>query len=83
MMAKLERHKFVYKPRDAADGDKIGYVPPTLDMHGRPLVYPQLVHHENPAATRVITAGMEFDTNDEHEIAFFKSHPEFRRHWGN
>jgi hypothetical protein len=83
MMAKLETHRFIYAPRDSAVDDRIGYVPPVLDRHGRPLIFPALAHADNPRAVRVITAGNVFETDDPHEIAFYKSHPSFHRHWGN
>jgi hypothetical protein len=77
-----ESRKFVYRPRET-DPPKIGWTPPVLDMHGRPLIYPELVHPENPRATRVITADEVFSTDDPHLIAFCNSHPSFRKHWGN
>jgi hypothetical protein len=82
MMAKQESHKFVYRPREH-ESDRIGYAPPVLDRHDRPLVYPELVHHDNPRAARVIVAGQVFETDDPHMVAFCKGHRSFRSHWGN
>jgi hypothetical protein len=81
-MAKQESRKFIYKPRET-DPPKIGWTPPVLDMHGRFLITPEIVHFQNPSSVRVIVADEPFETDDPHLIAFCKSHRSFRSHWGN
>jgi hypothetical protein len=75
-MAELQR--FVYRPR-GHEGDEVGYCPPVLDMHQRPLVNPEIVHPDNPRATRRIVAGQIFATDDPHEAEFYRMHSSFKR----
>jgi hypothetical protein len=76
-----EPQSFVYRPRTSGDGDEVGYIPPTCDMHGRPMIPASFGNPNDPRATRKIKAGEEFCTSDEHEAEFMRMHASVRRHW--
>ena len=75
------RASTVHRPRTSGEGDEVGYVPPVNDMHGRPMVPATLAKPDDPRVVRVIRAGEEFFTADEHMAVFASMHLSFRRHW--
>ena len=54
--------KFAFRPHDGIE--KVGYVPPILDRHDRPLVSAQLVAADDPEAKRMFAAGEVFDVDE-------------------
>jgi hypothetical protein len=54
--------RFVYHGDD--DGEEVGIAMPILDLHGRPLIYPQIVPADDPKADRKIASGQPFDIDE-------------------
>lgn len=75
--------KFVFKPREwDPEGNErlqVGWAPPVVDMHERPLVSSRFVPVTDPSCTTVITAGEVFEPSDRFLREFCSSSPVFRK----
>lgn len=71
--------EFVYQSNDGRGA--VGYAPPVLDMHGRPLVPARLVAPDAPEAEQSFKPGDPFHVDETAEpelLDFVRSHKSFR-----
>jgi hypothetical protein len=54
--------RFVFHPHDGQEA--VGYRPPILDLHGRPMVTASLVPANHPGCARVFEPGVPFDVDE-------------------
>jgi hypothetical protein len=73
--------KFIYDPKHD-ELENIGWQPPILDLHGRPLVNGCFVAPDHEKCARKFTAGRVFDVDEKtepHLYAFVASDRRFRK----